>query len=1175
MANLFAGLEGQPGPFSDVPENVNRAEAPTNSLAQFRQAQVAAMANVDPDADPLFDEFQTLQQTYEKSIAQYGEHQARVEAATRRQQRSIKGLEELAASDRRTDPTGELQRGASLALEQEIQADIERRAEAALEREAIDRVTDVAARDPEQARTLLNLMEMGSPIDQIRDMNTKYMILQREIDRAQFAVEQQGFVRHAADFVLSMVPLKGSMGMTGNVDVDREFKNWFSNATSQVFAGTRRRTEAASLWNMAPEDFAVYVREQLLPNIQKNTDLLGYTSRSAQLDILTNLKETTDPVQTNLYNLLDNAGILAAPVTRGAKIATSLPALALRMGGRRTSGAAMAQAAAELAKNGTEEAVVRAGMNSANEVVDGLSTTVIRSTGTPYVVSPQAIANDILDKARGLRDRLPDWLQPGRYADETEYQKALTKFIDDESARFDSRIADVAEKRTKLADGSRTTSVEFTIGRVDGTGYARESSARNYANGLGFSDARVVQAEDGGWFVKLERNMPETGTYTNVLNVQTNSIIKRFLSGARERSDPMLANQATRSDMTRNRIINTVLRDLYKDVKVDPASRERISQLWQAGDNQGKWWSLDEANMLYQRTFGRDVSEAEWKAYNGLRKINDVEYVIRNDIMWKDKVLRGTETVTVDLGPGGTITNANALIDEGFTKGLKGRGVNASDGTIFDEALTPEQVDWFKNNGFVSVQLDDAHKFLVDGSEVNTVFVRRTDLQRSALERQQLQYRPGGHRIYQDKYFAKQTNWGTQPDGKKFLKSPNTYMIGTKAQVDEWTKTMDRMRVAVRDNPNISAEALDDIVAGRPGYPTGQQFLDGVQTGNYRTDEAFATYFDREMPEPYHRGLNPFVGDDTEDGFTQYARTHGRLYYSQKNTKGLVDWHGEQAPTLDAWASTNKAFLNIANLASFSDYKISAAERWFKSFQEYIEPNPSIRTPMQALLNGKPNALAKQHNVLNAFEDQREIIKRNLGWQTEGDLRAAEFQRGIAEWMMGTDPNSLRHGASRAVLNFMEDKNPVGFLRGWAFDLKLGMFNPVQLFLQANTYFAIHSIDGAGAIRGLQSVVPLRAFMAFKGDKSALLENFSKSFKAYGFDSAEEMKAYFTHASKSGFFDLNDSHTMINAMGSKSVFNVTGSKLDEFRQAGRFFFNEGEMFNRAVAYRSAWRKMSL
>lgn len=1173
MADLFAGLDGQPGPFSEV--KPTQAEAPQDSLSQFRQAQVAAMANLDANSDVLFDEFKQLQDQYAQNIQQYGESQVRTEAAGRRTQRRVQALQDLINDDRRTDPFGELQASARLAMQQEIEADQQRRAEAALEQEAVDNILNVAARDPHQANTLLNLMELGAPIQQIADTNAKYLILQREIDKIQSEVATQSWFRHAVDFTLGIIPLKASMGMTGNIELKgNEFDNWFSNLTSQVFAGDRKRAEAASIWDLDPESFSLALKDAL-PRIADNAGLLGYTSRSAQLDILTNLKETERPLFTNAFNFVDNVGVVAGVGKAALRGGVSVPAMLLRAGGRKQAQATMAHAAAELANEGTEAAVVKAGMTSTQDLTDGLSTSVMRVEASPYHVSPQAGANDILDRARGLLDRLPQWLQPGRFTNTEEYRAAVAKFIREETDRFDNRVVDVAEKRVRTADGSSVTGVEFTLGKTDATGYASEAAARRYANGLGFGDAAVIKSEDGQWFVKVSRNMPETGAYTNRLNVQHNSIMKRFLSGARERSDIDIANMATRADATRNRIINDVVRKLWKDVQVDPASRERLSNLWQIGENQGKWWNLDEANILYQRTYKRDISDKEWAAYQGLRNINDVEYIIRNDIMWKEKVIRGVETGTIDLGPGGRIDHANMVFDENFTKGNKGRAINASDGTIYTEDLSAAEIEQLKNQGFIRLHLEEPYKVLTDGSEVHTVIVRRQDVLREQLTRQQLAYRPGGHRISTEKYFGKQTNRGTQPDGSTFLKSPNTYIVGTKAQVDEWTRTMEQMRLAVVDRPNITAEELDNIVAGRVGYPTGQQFLDGVEAGTYRTDEAFGTYFDREMPEAYHAANNPFV-DMEEDGFTQYARTHGRLYYSKKSTTGLVDWQGAQAPTLDAWQSTNRAFVNIANLSSFSDYKLSAIDRWANTFDQYIKPDPTLKTPMQRFMHGVPNDLATQHQVKQAMLDQRDIIKRNLGWKTEGEMQVAERQRRFAEWIMGSDPNSVRHGASRAILNYMEDKNPLGYLRGWAFDLKLGMFNPVQLFLQANTYFAMAAIDPAGAARGIQVVPMLRAFLHFSGDEGRFLSDVIKTggHKLVGFDDAEEFSAFMKHAKQSGFFSLNDSHTLINGMGNGGAFTKTGSKIDELRQAGRFFFNVGEIFNRMVAYRSAWRKAS-
>lgn len=1163
MSNLFSGFDS-PGPFANLELP---SEAPVSPFAQFRQAQVAAMANLNPDSQDLMAEFQALQTQYEQNIQAFGENGVRAEAAYKQAQRDAAGLQALSQEDFRTDPTGKLQAGAAQAAREAIEGDIGRREKAALEKAAIDRVMDVAGSDPEQANMLLNLMEMGGPVDQVRDMNTKMLILQRELDRAQSEHKDQPWYRHVVDFALENILLNTSMGFTGNVPTS-EYKNVLANAFSQVQAGNRRRSEAASLWNIPAEDFGDFVREHLLPNIDSNSTLLGYTSNTERLNILSGLMDTPRPLETNTWNLIDNFGLVLLG-GKAAKAAVSVPATLLRMGGRKQAAAAMAAAASAVIREGTEAAAQRAGASSIDEVAQGLTPTMNQVTPAPYVVSPQAMANNLLDQADEIMSQLPTWLQPGRFVDSAEYDKAVEQFIKQQTERFNSPVVDAAPAAVRTNDGSAVTAVRFTLGRNGADGWVREGDAWRNARGLGFGDAQVVKGEDGKFFIQIERIMPETGVYTNPLNVQTDNIIKRFLSGARERSDINLANMAQRSEGARNRIINDTVRQLYKDIRVDPASRERLANLWQVGENNGRWWSLDEANALYQRTYNRDISQREWKAYQGLRRINDIEYLIRNDLVWKEKALRGLETGTIELGYRAPLT-ANVLVDEGFNKGLKGRGYNVTTGVEYDEAFTAKDIELFKADGFVNIHLDEAIE-TPSGSQVHTLVVRRDSLIRERLHRQQLSYRAGGHRIYEDQYFAKQTVRKAHGDGSEFYDNPSTFMVGTRAQVQAWTDVMEKLRVAVRDNPQITAADLDAIVGGRPGFPTGQQFLDGVAAGTYRTDFKFGTYFDREMPEEYIRGNNPFVDFD-EDGITSYLRTHGRLYYSSKNTTGLVDWQGSQAPTLDAWQATNKAFLNIANMASFSDYKLSSIERWTQTFGKYIEANPAHRTNVERFMNGKPNQLAVQDGVVQAMIDQQNIIKRNLGWRTELDQQIAQQQRKLSEWIMGTDPESLRHSVSRRAINWATEANPLQFMRGLAFDLKLGLFSPVQLFLQTGTTLAMAAIDPGGAMKGLRSFLPLRGMIAWKGSDKELVDTMIKSnlHKAAGFDDVDEFTAFMGAAKTSGFFSLNDSHSLVNAMGPNSSMNLTKNTFDNIRQHGRFFFNEGEMWNRVIAFRSAW-----
>lgn len=1175
MQELFAGPEDQSGPFSEV--QTTPVEAPLNSIASIRQSRLFALAKTDPSLSDILNDYNELQTRYERGIQASSEQQIRLEIEEEASQRRQSALRELQTTDYRVDPDGTLAAGAAAAYDRELQRNRERSAQVAAERAAAERLVDLAGTDPAQARVLYQLYERGNVIDQAIDYTAKSMIVARGLEKAQAELADQSWFRNVVDFGMGFLALKSSMGNTGNFDVEG-YDGAIANAFSQVFSGGRLRGEVASLWSQDLETFAEKYESQYLPAVLNNSTLLGYTSNSQRADILSQMQSTRPVWETNAWNLLDNAGIVGGVMTVGGKMGlkatSSLAASAIRLGGRKTSSEIYANAAKVLASDTTAEAVNRAGVNSIDEVIDSMAPAAVRQEIQPlHAVSPQAMVNNILETTDKLMEKLPKWMQPGRFANEAELNEAIENFIAEESKKFDSRLVDHRSVAIRTADGSDFTAVEFTLGKVDGTGFARESSASNYAKSLNIGNARVIPAEDGTFFVQVRKAMPENGVYTNTLNVQTRSPVGRFLAGARNRSDRTLANAATRADHAHNRIINKVIPAISKNLNVDMMSRERLTNLWRAGDNEGVWWSRDQANSLYQRTYRRDISDKEWQAYETLRQINDIEYVIRNDLVWKEEVLRGMETVTMDLGPIGNLNRVNAFVDENLTRPLFGRIIHAKDGTIWDDVIPEDTMKALKDEGYVAVHLDEPAKDWLAGgnSTFDIVIVKKSDFKRDMLDRHQLSYRPGGHRFYDDAggYYSKQTRVVMRADGTTRLAKPGTYITGTKAEVDEWNSYMERMRQAVKNDPQISASALDDIIDGRVGYPTGEDFLKGLKNGDYDLNHPFKTYFDREMPAEYHASPNPFI-DAPESGTKSLMQSMGRMYYSKKGTV-LKDYRGERSITLDPWKATNKALINIANMSSFSDYKIQAVHRWYNTFKPYLEPNPALKTPMQYFMHGKLNKLASQDKVVNAIEDQRAIVRRNLGHQTDADLRIQEMRRNIAEWVMGSDPSSVRHKASRKIVNFMEEHDPVAFMRGWAFDLKMGLFNPAQLLLQANTYAAITAIDPVGGLRGLQAVPLLRGYLSFKGEPGAFKKANRLKASMYGFDSPEEMDAFLESAARSGFFDINESHTMINSMGPNSSFNVTGNKVNDLRQMGRFFFNTGETLNRMVAYRAAWR----
>lgn len=1174
MPDLFSGMVPDRSVVFDGVAMPNAIENPQGTLGRFRRAQIAAVANLNVDGTPaeaIYDQFQTLTDRYNQNIDLYGEGQAEAAAAATRQQRRTQGLIDLSNEIGPSADALGVSAAISEATTQALNFDMAQAREAALEQAAIDRIVDLAASgDHTTAAAYLNLMESGNVLQQRSDFMTKQLILQREIDRAGSELRDTPFYSHITNFLLSMVPFQKSLSQSGLVDVDAAQKGMFD----WMFAGDRRRVEAAALWNMSPEEFARTVREQVLPAVdEKSRWFFGaYQDDSEQLELLEGFVHTPRPLYNNVWNALDNFGLIGpAELAAGGKLVRSIPNALLGMGARRQASAMAARAARDGALNDVESALMRTGFQTKDDIADALSPSIIQPQTGPVKVTGWALANDMLARADSISDGLNRLMQTGRFADEAELKAAQAAFIEREMAsNFDeAKIMDIDwSNPERLIDNTSVERVTFTLGKNKSDGWVRKSDAQRYANETGFSDAVTEQIEGGQWVVKVSRSMPESGAYIDPLQVKTTNMFSRFLLGARQRSDEFLANRAQVSENTRNTLLNDLRTQLWKEVNVDPASKARVAQMAAFGESKGAWFdSVETANMFYQRSFKRDITEREWRSYNGLRDINDFEYGIRNDTRYKDLKLRGLETVNIDTGFG-YVDQANAFVDEGMTRPVRGRVLNMSDGAIVNDIDEAARVT-LRDKGYQLVHLDEPFT-LADGREITAIATRKGGhFQREGLRRAQLPYRAGGHRIYEDKYFVKQAYKTVLDNGDTAWKNPNTYIAGTKAEVEEWARIMNAAREQFARDPGDLAK-LDEIFGGRPGYPTPEQFTAGMADGTYSKDFEFVGLFDRELPKEYDNVGHQWMSEEAEDGTLSYLRTNGRLYYSQKGNDALVDWRGAQAPVLDAYEAVNRAFLNIANLTSFSDYKVTSINRWVNTFGKYIDENSVAKnaTPMQKFLDGKLTKGASRDRVTNAAADQREIILRNLGWKTESDMKFDEVSRSFGEFLMGKDPTSLRHSASRKMLNWMSDKNPLQTLRSIAFDLKLGLLNPVQLFLQAGTYMAIAAIDPAGATKALGTNGLLRAFLVREDLLPAMIKG--GMWKMGGFDSAEEFEAFMKTAKASGFLTINESHSLVNAMGPNSGLSLSDNPLQKAREMSRFFFNEGELVNRMTAMRSAW-----
>jgi hypothetical protein len=1148
-----------------------------------RTARLAAIATVP--SNEILDNYQTLTNLYKQNIQKYGDDEVRTKIATQQQADDFRELNKIISnSDLNFDPTGELRQGARLAADQVVNESIQKRKEYALEKKALDNIQAYAAQgDYTQAHVLMNLVQHGDADRVIQDINLKRMILNREIEKAQVEKDHQGWFGSATDFVMSTL---GSLTLNNHfdrehlMDIDKSVEHWYD----WLLTGKRERNEASALWQMNPADFAKTLRETVIPRIKQHAGSLGYTNKNQILELLTGLREKDD--LQDVHDVFDLAGV--ATLLPVSKIA-SLPSAMLRAGARSAAAETLASTSLLSVRSGAKVAEEATGVGTEDVIKETLPS-AMNVTGPEHIVANTGDSMAALERGKMLLQRMAEWTKPNSRMTDAELNEAISK----EQQRLnieigrplkDFRVVDIPNSV------SNTKRFEFLFGKEKGGGFVSEKSARQEAKrAYGITDADVVQAEDGQFFIKDSRDLNESGYYTTNLNpgLKRTGILGRIFLGNRQIDDEILAGQARQAGNTRNRIVNQFYKKYHKTLTgVHGPEKDMLMNAMAWGENNGVWLNKDELDELFARQGATEPpSKAVHEAYQAARDINDMEYKMRNDVEWTRRATKGFETVTLQhpLFQGGVLDRSNALLKRGAGSapgGGKTRILDLETGIHYhkNNPLTPDRFQDMLDDGYALVSMEDEQK-LTDGTTVKHFLAKPGTFEAERLRVDQLPYRAGGHRLYADRYFVKQTVYGTQPDtGEKFLKNPATYISGTKAEVEKWAEVMEGARQFIKDiyRKGGSLAWLEEHLAPITGLKA-DDVLAMFQDGRLQLDTPFRPMFDRELPEEYLKATTPLDFVDIEEtGFTGWLRTNGRMYYSSKGDI-LHDWQWENAKTVDPFVATNEALNNIANIASFSDYKINAVERWVNTYKEFLDtgglPNNASDLTIFSEAKYRSNVdkmpMGAGTKIKERMEAQRDIIRRNLGWRTDLDRRVNQYNEDMISFIQGSDPTSIRHSVGNKLTDWWEERNPLNAMRRMAFDMKMGFFNVAQFPLQIQTMLATLALAPEHAVDAMVEIPAMRWYLSRAGNDEGLIPLAKRL--GYNEKEASDWARMMQEAKKSGFFEFGGSHQLIHSYGPSAVTGGFADGVDKFSKAGRWFFNEGEVWNRMVAWQVAWRE---
>jgi hypothetical protein len=712
----------------------------------------------------------------------------------------------------------------------------------------------------------------------------------------------------------------------------------------------------------------------------------------------------------------------------------------------------------------------------------------------------------------------------------------------------------------------------------------RETVIFDPANAKPFSARTWAKDQSGGFVLKVEMDVEETAFMTTPLQPPAQGFLAKWWKNPSQTVDRNLFNKATQADQKANRLYTLLDKNLAQAFRdLSGTERDWLIQILAKGQNEAKWFTDEGFSKLAERAMGAPPTERMLKAYHQYRLNNDLEHSLRNMGVYRDKVIRGYESIKFNAL--GQEFDIDGIINYSPVKVPRNRIYNLTDDLHYvgKKKLSQKKLTDMKNRGYILFRTEEPVR-LKDGTEISEFIAKKSDIEFRPLRQEQLPYSPGGHRQYTDRYLVKQARWGEQPDTKqKFLKNPRAWATGpTVKDVRDYAGIMNEARLAAK--AGLDAAHLDKVVfkglggdvdKGLP-YPSGEEFMKAVKDGEIDLDEPFEAVFDRELPSAYSKAgedVERFIAEEDLKGLSGNMRQTGRMYYSKKGEQ-LRSTKGGLAPTLDPFEVQNTALFNVARQSvSFGDYKVSAINHWVETYRDHLNiralPEDQANSNV-AIFNNATASDTMDINLRQQMTGQREAIKRILGFETDFDRGVRHWTRSTAEWIVGDSDNAFRKSLSQGVF-WLADHNPVSALRGFAFDMKLGMLNVGQFFIQASTAFSALAVNPTHGKFGMFSAMPIWTYFLKKGDEKVLDTWIQRgAHKLAGFEDAADFRAYAKNAYETGFFNLNDTHTLVNDSGPQTTFGSLQGGVHSMREMGRFFFYQAEVFNRLVAHRIAY-----
>lgn len=565
--------------------------------------------------------------------------------------------------------------------------------------------------------------------------------------------------------------------------------------------------------------------------------------------------------------------------------------------------------------------------------------------------------------------------------------------------------------------------------------------------------------------------------------------------------------------------------------------------------------------------FGRDVTHYRDYAEN-FRSVDGS----KKDVYYID-VPKTEEFGWWDPDNTGMVVKKNVKLGPEYNSKFKKLGAKE------EGVLTKADIDELTKGPYVIIQVASPYSLPLKADVkvndiINYIITPAYDSKR--LSYQQIPFRPGGHVAYDYPFFVKQGRAMWAGDRRVYTGDVTIRPANTEKDAREYTHRLETARKLLKDKREsefadyVNNNLPEDAANLKQRFDNGTLSLDEpiayVRKGSRTLDLDSVKKHFGNIEEAYRDPLNLL-----RDVNKEFAGERG------VNVSGVIEEGTEfnpmfqlQAPRLvDPLTIANRAAANLARNGYLEDYRRLAAEHFVEEFgdsdvlkypKEYLRNNPVAFLFQKDIFNEKTLNRGKMNAARNF---QRSFINL-MGVPTPLQREWMGMKAKIYDQVYSNVPERTADLGNDMLIGRIND--PVTFSRKAAFELKMGMFNPVQLWKQAQTMAIAMAISPKHAIPSSFGAVLMR-FMAKTANKD-ILNWYAKKASYFGWTKEDFLEAY-DHLQRSGLLRVEGEHSWSDDMLDPGIYTTSvGKILDK----GKVFFREGERITRLTGFNTAYRE---